>query len=280
MFKWPKQKPNNPVNYLYLFHHWKTRCTCQKRPLCIFIQSLVVLRAIVILQNQQPICFSSPTKCKCISWHNIIKKLEDTDLEPVTTERLRATDWNPSVSSQELARKMTTQRGHVSDRAVSMSGDHEKRQNPADVQPATVNKYTQQVSDASYSHLWLRRLPLYMVMTRRGEAQVITLPAPSSLCNRSLALPKNRQSSGCTSSSSLTAQPLQTIPFVKLFQGEPSLQILHSAPSAGSKNVPLSLSERVHRLGNEAELGWGRFLRKGDYIVISTSLGVIGLQRK
>lgn len=105
----------------------------------------------------------------------------------------------------------------------------------------------------------------------KGETQVITLPEPSSLCNRSLPLPKNRQSTGCTSSPSLTAQPLQTIPFVKLFQGEPSLQILHSAPSAGSKNVPLYLSERAHRLGNKAELGWWEwFLRIRVSIISST----------
>lgn len=41
--------------------------------------------------------------------------------------------------------------------------------NAAVVKPATVNQHTQPVGAASYSHLWLRRLPLYMVMMRRGK---------------------------------------------------------------------------------------------------------------
>lgn len=190
------------------------------------------------------------------------------------TERLCATDCHQSVCSQELARKMTTQRGHVSDGTLSMSGEKWPWETPESSWCQTCHR--EQIHAASE---WRILILTSLVATpafvhghdAKGETQVITLPEPSSLCNRSLPLPKNRPSTGCTSSPSLTAQPLQTIPFVKLFQGEPSLQILHSASSAGSKNVPLYLSERAYRLGNKAELGWWEwFPRIRVSIILST----------
>lgn len=154
------------------------------------------------------------------------------------TERLRDTDWNQSVCSQELAQKMTTQRGHVCQNSFNVRWEVTTRNAP---NPAVVKtRHCEPTNTASECRLILTSLVATPAFVHghdaTGETQVIT---PSSLCKRSLPLPKNRQSSGCTSSSSLTAQPLQTVPFVKLFQGERSLPILHSAPSAGSKMFPL-----------------------------------------
>lgn len=74
------------------------------------------------------------------------------------------------------------------------------------------------VMTSSYSHLWLRRLPLYMVMTSVETKRVMLWL--SRLCL--LFLLKTRQTAGAPPDSEQSwAEPLWTVPLIHLFQGEP-----------------------------------------------------------
>lgn len=206
------------------------------------------------VQDGQTIDFSLPPTCTCICWH-VKQDAEDPDFDQVTTEKHRAGE-TPAVGALTWSyskKRRLKQETSFTEQFQCQAGesDHEKHHNQVDVKTAAVKEQTLLCRQRATPHTHISGCDACLCTwswREGGETQVITLPPPpSSLCNRSLPLPKNRQSAGCTSSSSLTALPLQTIPFVKLFQGEPSPQILHSAPSAGSEKI----SPCVHGLGDE-----------------------------
>lgn len=137
---------------------------------CFFYPQSSCSACYFTVQKQQPIYFSlslSLARCKCISWHKINKKSRTQ-----IWSQWRRSGFVPQTATSPCVHKNLLEKWPLKEDTSlteqSMSG--EKRQNQADVKPATRNKYTLPVSDAySYSHLWLRRLPLYMVMTRRGK---------------------------------------------------------------------------------------------------------------